>query len=115
MSDPGECPSASEATRSLAAGPPARAGRRQRGTLAFALLLAATLLVLALRGVSWEELLATARQAQPEYFALCYIVGLGSYFLRSRRWRVLLSAEKPLPRPKAPAPRPKAHQEDSEE
>ncbi len=54
--------------------------------------------MLAVRGVSWEELLATARQARPEYFALCYIVGSGSYFLRGWRWRILLSAEKPLPR-----------------
>jgi len=63
-----------------------------------AALLAAVLLYFAFRGVNWREFLATVRQARPEYLALAACMGSASYFMRGLRWRVLLSAEKLIPR-----------------
>ena len=71
---------------------------RGRWSLAVAALLAAVLLYFAFRGVNWREFLATVRQARPEYLALATCIGSASYFVRGLRWRVLLSAEKLIPR-----------------
>lgn len=71
---------------------------RGRWSLVVAALLAAALLYFAFRGVNWRESLATAQQARLEYLALAACVGSGSYFARGLRWRVLLSAEKPVAR-----------------
>ena len=61
--------------------------------LALTVILAATLLVLAIRGVSWQEMLQTLRQAEPKYLALIIGVGSLSIFIRGMRWGVLISAE----------------------
>jgi uncharacterized protein (TIRG00374 family) len=71
---------------------------RGRWSLLAAVSLAAVLLYFAFRGVNWREILATVRQARPEFLALAACVGSASYFVRGLRWRILLSAEKPLAR-----------------
>lgn len=60
------------------------------------LVLAVVLLVLAFRGVDWAELLDTVRQGRLEYIVLAFWIMTVSYFLRSLRWRTLLSAQKTL-------------------
>jgi uncharacterized protein (TIRG00374 family) len=60
------------------------------------ILLAVVLLVLAFRGVDWGELLETVRQGRLEYMVLAFGIMTVSYFLRSLRWRTLLSAQKTL-------------------
>lgn len=59
-------------------------------------LLAVVLLVLAFRGADWGEMLRTVQQSRGEYLVLAFIAVTVSYFLRSLRWRVLLSAERTL-------------------
>lgn len=58
--------------------------------------LAAVLLYFALRNVDWNEALETARGGRVEYLILAAAALALSYFFRSLRWRVLLSADKPL-------------------
>ncbi len=60
------------------------------------LVLAVVLLVLAFRGVDWAELLETVQQGRLEYMVLAFWLMTVSYFLRSLRWRTLLSAQKTL-------------------
>ncbi len=62
--------------------------------LALTIVIAAILLVLAIRGVSWQEMMDTLRQADPKYLALIFVLGSISVFTRGLRWGVLLSAEK---------------------
>lgn len=70
---------------------------QRRALLAFTLVLAAILLYLALRGVTWAEVLATLRQGRPEYLAIVFVTSSISLFLRGLRWGTLVSAEKKLP------------------
>jgi uncharacterized protein (TIRG00374 family) len=70
--------------------------RASRWTPVLALLLAGVLLFLAVRGVNWRDLLETLRHTRLEFLALMFCVGSASSFLRGLRWRVLLSAEKPI-------------------
>jgi uncharacterized protein (TIRG00374 family) len=58
------------------------------------LALAAVLLLLALRGTNWPEMLATVTNAQPVYLGLACLLGSVAYFVRGLRWRILLSAER---------------------
>jgi uncharacterized protein (TIRG00374 family) len=69
-------------------------GRGFRWTLPVAVVLGAVLLYLAVRGVKWSDLVTAVRQARIEF--LLFAVGFShiALFLRSLRWRVLLSAEK---------------------
>jgi uncharacterized protein (TIRG00374 family) len=64
--------------------------------LALTIFIAAILLVLAIRGVSWQEMLDTLRKADPKYLAFIFILGSLSVFVRGLRWGVLLSAEKQI-------------------
>lgn len=70
--------------------------RTSRKSLWLAFLLAGVLLYLALRGVAWGEMLGTVRQARLDYLTLACMTLSVSYFLRGLRWRVLLSAGKPV-------------------
>ncbi len=70
--------------------------RVSRVFLVLALLLAVVLLALAFRGVHWSELLVTVRRARPLYLVLAFGTFSVSLCLRGLRWRVLLSAEKPI-------------------
>lgn len=65
--------------------------------LALSLVLAAALLYLALRKVSWTELAATLRQGDLGLLVLAVGILSLSSVVRGVRWRVLLSAEKTLP------------------
>jgi uncharacterized protein (TIRG00374 family) len=58
------------------------------------LLLAGILLLLALRGTDWNEIVRTFQRGQLGYLALASLVLSVSHFSRGLRWRVLLSAEK---------------------
>ena len=67
--------------------------------LALSLVIAAGLLYLALRKVSWTELVSTLRQGNLALLALGVAILSLSCVVRALRWRVLLSAEKALPLP----------------
>jgi glycosyltransferase 2 family protein len=64
--------------------------------LALTIIIAAILLVLAIRGVSWQEMLVTLQKADSKYLAFYIILGSFSVFFRGLRWGVLLSAEKKI-------------------
>jgi glycosyltransferase 2 family protein len=76
-----------------------RLGNRRvsRWSLVVGILLAGVLLYLAFRGVDWRAMLATARRGRIDYLTLAFLILSTSYFLRGLRWRILLSAEKPIP------------------
>lgn len=71
-------------------------GRRQlpRWSLVISVALALALLIAALRGADWGEMLRTMRQGRLEHLALAFAILSVSYFIRGLRWRVLLSAER---------------------
>ncbi len=73
--------------------------RKQPSRVYFLIVLALSivLLVLAFRGVDWNAMFQTARQAQPEYIILAIVILTVSYFFRAVRWRILLRAERPIP------------------
>lgn len=71
--------------------------RRTPWMLIVSLVLAMLLLYLAFRGIDWNEMLATLRAGQIEYFVAAGAILIASYFLRSLRWRVLLSVERTAP------------------
>lgn len=64
--------------------------------LALTIVIAAILLVLAIRGVSWQEMLETLRLADPQYLVVILFLGSLSVFVRGLRWGVLISAEKKI-------------------
>jgi hypothetical protein len=69
-----------------------------RWYLIVALALAAVLLYLSFRGVDWTQLLDVLRRARLDtLFVACLILSI-SYFARSLRWRILLSAGKRIAR-----------------
>lgn len=65
-------------------------------SLAVALALAALLLVLAFRGVDWSAMWGRLRQARFDLLALAFLIFTVSYFIRGLRWRILLSADRPV-------------------
>lgn len=72
--------------------------KRQSGwLLAITLALAALLLYFALRKVNWQELVTTLGKGNLPLLLLAVGVLSVSCLARGLRWRVLLSAEKPLP------------------
>jgi uncharacterized protein (TIRG00374 family) len=73
-----------------------RPTRRSPWYLAFTIALAALLLYLALRGVSWQEMVATVRQGHAEYLVVSLALLTVSVLARALRWGVLVSAEKPV-------------------
>ena len=64
--------------------------------LALAILVAGVLLFLAIRDVSWQEMMDTIRHGRPQYMVLVFVLGSCSIFLRGLRWGVLLSAQKKI-------------------
>lgn len=77
--------------------PPTEAPRRKiPWTFILAIVLALVLLYLALRNVDWNEMLTTLRSGRVEFLAAGAASLVFAYLLRSLRWRVLLTAEKPL-------------------
>ncbi|MBI5931095.1 MAG: flippase-like domain-containing protein [Chloroflexi bacterium] len=67
-----------------------------RRSLLLAMGLAALLLFLALRGADWDKMLTTLRRGEPLALLAAAVLLAMAYFLRSLRWRVLLTAEKPI-------------------
>lgn len=65
-------------------------------SLVVALALAALLLVLAFRGVDWAAMWSRIRQARFELLALAFLTVSISYFIRGLRWRILLTADRPV-------------------
>jgi len=61
-------------------------------------LLAVTLLILALRGMKWAEAAASLRSAHLWYLLAGLGPSIAGLWFRAMRWRVLLGAEKTLPR-----------------
>lgn len=72
------------------------ATRRNLWLTLFTFGLAALLLYLALRGVDWKAFLVTLRQGRYYLLPLIFIWSSMNYFVRAMRWRVLLSAERPI-------------------
>jgi uncharacterized protein (TIRG00374 family) len=68
--------------------------RNIRWSTLLTLALAAVLLLLALRGTNWPEMLSTVKSAQPVYLGVASLLGSAAYFVRGLRWRILLSAER---------------------
>jgi uncharacterized protein (TIRG00374 family) len=62
--------------------------------LALTIVISAILLVLAIRGVSWAEMVATIQTAKPQYLVILFLCSSISIFLRGVRWGVLVSAQK---------------------
>jgi uncharacterized protein (TIRG00374 family) len=61
-----------------------------------AVFLAAALLYLAFRNVLWAELWGIFQKGRSEFFILALLMQTCAYFTRSLRWRILLSADKPI-------------------
>jgi|WetSurSiteA1Bulk_404760.scaffolds.fasta_scaffold18557_2 glycosyltransferase 2 family protein len=61
-----------------------------------AAVIAVVLLIQAVRGVSWQEMIATMRQVDPAIILLMMIVITFNLFLRGIRWGILLSGEHKL-------------------
>jgi uncharacterized membrane protein YbhN (UPF0104 family) len=68
----------------------------RRWYIALTIVIAAILLVLAIRGVSWQEMVDTLRKADPKYLAFIFVLGSFSIFVRGLRWGVLINAEKQI-------------------
>lgn len=81
-------------TRTPASRTPARVGY-----LALALALSGLLLYYSFRGLDWAAVGATLRGAEPARVLAWLAVGSLSLLLRAARWRVLLSAQAPVPFP----------------
>ncbi len=67
------------------------------GYLALALALSGILLYYSFRGLDWASVWATLTAAKPERVLLWLLAGSFSLVLRATRWRVLLSAQSPVP------------------
>ncbi len=62
-----------------------------------AAIFAAVLLYYSLRGIDWRQVWVTLSHAEAKYILVWLAVVTSSLFLRAMRWRVLLSAEQPVP------------------
>jgi uncharacterized protein (TIRG00374 family) len=69
-----------------------RSGTVRRLWTAAAFAIAALLLYLAVRGVSWTQVAATIRDAQISLLLFAFVLGTLSYALRALRWKIVLSA-----------------------
>ncbi len=70
--------------------------RQSRWYVVLVVALAAVLLYLAVREVSWAEMAATFRQGRVELFVVVFFLNSLAIFGRGVRWGVLLSAEKKI-------------------
>lgn len=60
-------------------------------------MLAAIFLFLALRGLDWAAFLASVRSANYSYLPVVFLWGSITSFIRSMRWRILLTTNQPIP------------------
>jgi glycosyltransferase 2 family protein len=65
--------------------------------LSLAAILAGVLLYYSLRGIDWSQVWLTLSHAELKYIALWLAIVIVNLFLRALRWRVLLTAEGPVP------------------
>ncbi len=63
----------------------------------FALASAAALLYYSVRGIDWKRVASLLLHARPGGVVGCYLLASLAVFLRSYRWRVLLTAGQPIP------------------
>src|SRR5882757_10336322 len=82
------------------AGAPAQRSKKAIYWIA-SLALAGVLLYYSLRGIEWRQVWTTLSSARLLFVLLAFTVMTGALFLRSYRWRVLLSAEGPVSIPLA--------------
>jgi uncharacterized protein (TIRG00374 family) len=61
-----------------------------------AAVIAAILLILAVKGVSWHEMIVTVQKSDPTLIALILVMITANLFLRGLRWGTLLSGENKL-------------------
>lgn len=73
--------------------PDAAGNRRSLWSWILAGALAAVLLYFSLRGIDWRRVWQTVRAAHWQYLAVGAAISVGTYFLRSLRWRVLLNTK----------------------
>ena len=75
-----------------------RAGGKMasRFSIAVALILAVVLLVLAFRDVNWSAMLGRLSRGNFVVLALAALMVTTSYSIRAFRWRILLTAERPV-------------------
>lgn len=66
---------------------------RNRILLGASIILAVTLLYLALRGLDWSAFFVSLKSANYVYIVFLVLWSSGSYFLRAMRWRVLLTSQ----------------------
>lgn len=59
-------------------------------------IIAVILLILAIKGVSWEEMIDTVRRSDPVIILLVISLTTINLFFRGIRWGILISGEKPL-------------------
>jgi uncharacterized protein (TIRG00374 family) len=62
-----------------------------------AAIFAAVLLYYSLRGIDWTQVWVTLSHAEAKYILAWLLIVTSALFLRAMRWRVLLSAESPVP------------------
>jgi glycosyltransferase 2 family protein len=74
-----------------------RSSRTRKITMLIALVVAALFLFLAVKDVDWKIMATTIQGARYEYLAMVAVIFSINLFFRSLRWRILLSAEKPIP------------------
>lgn len=67
---------------------------KSRGIVALSLVLAAVLLILALRGVSWRDMRTAVQRGRPGFLVLALSLMSLSLFMRGLRWGVLIRADK---------------------
>lgn len=65
--------------------------------LAVSFALAGVLLYFSLRGLDWAGVLTTLHSAHPERIAIGFSLSISSFLLRAVRWRILLTATRPVP------------------
>jgi uncharacterized protein (TIRG00374 family) len=76
--------------------PESKSLRRPVWYWALAAFLAVVLLALAIRGVTWSEMLLTIKQSDPGLLVFVLVMITVNLFLRGIRWGILLSGEKRL-------------------
>jgi uncharacterized protein (TIRG00374 family) len=80
----------------LGATPKGQTGSRSRWIILQSAVLAALLLFLALKNLDWPSFWNTLSNAKYTLLPVVLVWSSVSYFIRALRWRVLLSAEKPI-------------------
>jgi glycosyltransferase 2 family protein len=76
---------------------PAKKNLSRRLSMLVAIIIAVVFLYIAFRGVDWATMWNTARTGRYEFLLAVMALSSLNLFIRSLRWRILLSSEKPIP------------------